>query len=427
MYQISAESRRYPLRSRGCLLFFLCILLVLPVFIQIESGIFRNPVYLFDSGGLISRLPLPVSILAVFAGIVTLGNYSVAKRTISVFFVTVFSFTFTTFMSASLQDATDIAKLLLLGQFLLPIPALIFGEMYGAKSLKPEFELAALLVILAIVPAQLIYTWMQGYALLSPSLYFFSIYQHLQYFPMVVTSLGLMAATVFWRSTGWLCVAKWFLLPLIFAHALASQSIISIVTLTMVLAYLVFKNGNSGGEAIKTFILICATLLIGIGYMLLPHEVQKTQSLGSKFQAEVAKTATMSILPGFSQRITTWKFYSSGVIESPGKFMLGHSEPPDRTQHPSAHNYWLDGVYNFGILAILPLIILVIRTFSEVWWRRHCILDSPVLLGPALAIGYLIFIENMFKVGMRQPYPGMVTFFIWGILLSRLKSTAYKV
>ena len=30
----------------------------------------------------------------------------------------------------------------------------------------------------------------------------------------------------------------------------------------------------------------------------------------------------------------------------------------------------------------------------------------------------------MLKVGMRQPYPGIITFFIWGLLIARLSTHA---
>jgi hypothetical protein len=33
---------------------------------------------------------------------------------------------------------------------------------------------------------------------------------------------------------------------------------------------------------------------------------------------------------------------------------------------------------------------------------------------------FLILTDNSLKVGMRQPYPGILTFFFWGVLLSRL-------
>ena len=35
---------------------------------------------------------------------------------------------------------------------------------------------------------------------------------------------------------------------------------------------------------------------------------------------------------------------------------------------------------------------------------------------------YLFFVENMLKVGLRQPYPGILSYFIWGLLIFRVRS-----
>ena len=94
---------------------------------------------------------------------------------------------------------------------------------------------------------------------------------------------------------------------------------------------------------------------------------------------------------------------------------------PDRELHPSAHNYWLDVMYNFGIASTLPLIILLFATIRWLWNGRKYVLSSPMLLGTAIAALYLLLFENMLKVGMRQPYPGIITFFIWGPLIARLQ------
>jgi|GEM_PF-5670418 hypothetical protein len=37
-----------------------------------------------------------------------------------------------------------------------------------------------------------------------------------------------------------------------------------------------------------------------------------------------------------------------------------------------------------------------------------------------IIVFFFIFIDNFLKVSFRQPYSGMVTFFLWGLLLSRL-------
>lgn len=69
---------------------------------------------------------------------------------------------------------------------------------------------------------------------------------------------------------------------------------------------------------------------------------------------------------------------------------------------------------------MLPLAILLFTTISGIWKQRAALLSRPILFGTAMAAIYLLLGENMFTVGMRQPYSGIVTFFIWGLLMTRL-------
>ena len=46
---------------------------------------------------------------------------------------------------------------------------------------------------------------------------------------------------------------------------------------------------------------------------------------------------------------------------------------------------------------------------------------TPNLAMLAVLVGFFVFVDNSLKVSFRQPYPGMVMFFLWGLLLSRLE------
>jgi hypothetical protein len=39
------------------------------------------------------------------------------------------------------------------------------------------------------------------------------------------------------------------------------------------------------------------------------------------------------------------------------------------------------------------------------------------------AIGFFALVHNSLEVGFRQPYPGILMFFLWGVLLTRLSAT----
>ncbi len=124
--------------------------------------------------------------------------------------------------------------------------------------------------------------------------------------------------------------------------------------------------------------------------------------------------------PNLAKRLHYWDYYAKNIMSGWGKFLTGHPRPPDRSVYPSAHNYYLDFVYNFGVLAFLPLLSLIGYTLLLVYRSRQAILASSSLLGLTVVVFIVLFVDNFFKVGLRQPYPGIISFFLWGVLLTRL-------
>lgn len=117
-----------------------------------------------------------------------------------------------------------------------------------------------------------------------------------------------------------------------------------------------------------------------------------------------------------------WHHYVGEILESPRTLLVGHPTPPDRRQYSSAHNYWLDVAYNFGFLALLPVLGMLAWTLRELWLRRDLVMGDSLLLATALAFIYLFLLETLLKVGLRQPYPGILSYFIWGLLIFRIRS-----
>lgn len=126
------------------------------------------------------------------------------------------------------------------------------------------------------------------------------------------------------------------------------------------------------------------------------------------------------------ERSFYWKYYAKGIIDEIDTTLFGHKERPDRSKYPSAHNYYLDFAYNFGLISLLPIFSLIIYTVHLIIKSRYQIMSSPIFLGITFITLFFIFIDNSFKVGFRQPYPGIYSFFIWGLLLSLLSNLNNK-
>ena len=107
-------------------------------------------------------------------------------------------------------------------------------------------------------------------------------------------------------------------------------------------------------------------------------------------------------------------------MESPEVFIFGHASRPDRNRYPSAHNYYLDLVYNFGLISLLPFMYLVYLSIKSVGYAVVNSSDRPSLIMLVVLMFFFIFIDNFLKVGFSQPYPGMMMFFFWGILFARV-------
>lgn len=121
------------------------------------------------------------------------------------------------------------------------------------------------------------------------------------------------------------------------------------------------------------------------------------------------------------ERLHDWSLYASGIATDWSTVLFGHPRPLDRRVLSSAHNYYLDFVYNFGVIAILPLLALIVLTLRLVWRHRVAVRSDGGLLGLTLVVLFLVLMDNNFKVALRQPYPGIITFFLWGVLLTRLR------
>ncbi len=409
-------------------------LLIFPLFFLADGSVFRDPSFLYDTGGTVSRLPIPISVLALFGGIAIISNYAAARLTLWVVFLTVLLFVVTLFASAQGGSMYDGAKLILMAQFLLPIFGLILGQMYGSVTQEPIFERVVLWVLLFVVPAQLAASWLNGYTLMSPMIFVFSIYQHLQYFPMIVAALLTMASLALWSRGTVTRIALTILMPVSMIQVVGSMSVLAIFGMVFGLAGFVFAHARKSESRRRAVGTIVATLFCGVAYVLInvPGVLLSGLNLADKLVVNMSwqdkllsDTVNTEPLPkGLSTRFEYWRFYAEGVIESPHVFLVGHKSPPDRKLYPSAHNYWLDVLYNFGALALLPMIILLLMTLRSIWRGRAVILANPMLLGTVMAVIYLLLGENMVKTGMRQPYPGVITFFVWGLLITRLRSTA---
>jgi hypothetical protein len=411
-------------------LMIIALILIFPIFFQLSGNIFIDPIVLFDTGGNLKRLPIPFSVFACFGGLLVFGNMGRSKNSLYMLF-----FTFVVMLIATLISTKDFShsqrdKFILLFQFILPMFALILGQNYGSEELDTKILAKAALIMLSIiVPFQLFSTWHSGMAILSPNMYFFSIYQQLQYVPTILICLYIHAFYSLWRTGNYRKILI-ILAPLIGIYAILSGSRPTIIALYSGLLLFAWLTWYRTSEKLPVFIVLIMILLSGMTISQLNNKPIFHASFIKKLIPEKpTKKFRMLIIDNkftdqygsyLPSRGRIWKYHLDNIISNPKCFLFGNPNRPARNEYPSAHNYYLDLAFNFGVLSLIPIVCLFLITIRKIIKIAGTLLLDKSLLGLVLITIFLLLIDNSFKVGLRQPYPGIITFFLWGLLLSKL-------
>ena len=413
-------------KSRNVLRTMIAVLLTLPVFVNLESGLFRSPEFLFDSEGAFRKLPIPLSVGACYLGIALLGNYRRANRALAVVFVTFVLMVLSTVATTYDAEQAERGKLLLLLQYVLPLFALVLGMMYENHGRKDRiFEKSFLVVVASLVPLQLLATWIKGIVCLSPDLYFFTIYQHLQYVPVIVVTGYILGLFALWDQVRWRALIL-AITPLMGIYVAASMSMIAIgFGVLGCLAFVMCRFIRSKFSEFR-WMQGLPLLLFLIGFVAYNYGVSVAGPMrgggmySQKISAFSSELVSESGLKNLDERLVIWKYCVEGLSNDPALLLFGRGRPMEREAVPSAHNYYLDLIYNFGLLAIIPILLLIGYTIWVMCQNWRAVIFSRSTAGFAFVVLILLLCENNVKVSMRMPYSGIVICFLWGGLLSRL-------
>ena len=407
----------------------LAFVLFFPLFFQLSGGIYQGQHPYFSSEGKLAQLPIPISVLACYAGIVILGGYTKARLTLIFVFFLFMGMLFTSLLLAAESGVEAKSKLILLVQYILPVFALVLGQQYGIKkNAISKMAKVWFFILLIIMSLEVVSTVTKGFGTLVPSVYLFSIYQHMQYMPVIfsggfVIALFALSEEVGYRQ-GLLLLSAVMGVYLALSFSMLAYGLIVVGTLVFFGRNLLLRK-NIGQS-------VLVVLLIGLGVALSLLFLVSGAFMQAKFGIDLrvddlAGGAGGALGPGEveplnnrQERLVYWNFYLTEIFDNFRTFWLGHASAPDRNKFPSAHNYYLDFIYNFGFLAVLPLLGMVAFTVYSAVRNTFRIWASSEVLGVIGVVLFFLLADNMLKVGMRQPYPGIVTFFLWGIALSVL-------
>lgn len=416
----------------------LLFLFFMPLFFQLSGSIFRLDSMNYDTQGKLLLLPLPMASFFCFIGIALLLRLEKRHFGMGIIFSIFTLMMLSILVSSSESEQTELTKFILLVQFILPMFALVLGSLYiSPRSDYLRYEAIVLYILLFVIPLEVISTLIKGSGLLSPDLYVFSLYQHLQYLPVIFIGLYLLAINSLYENKR-LRYLVLFLAPWMGIYLAASLSILAVILAMLgILVSLWYLNKNGKrwyGLALIIFLCTSFTLyyptIQATGVYALKFDQELDASIKepilvnkNDIQEKTFMTNFIAVLPNnLKERFHYWVFYGRGVLESPKIFLFGHQVRPDRNKYPSAHNYYLDLMYQFGMMAMLPIIYLIyvtVRNCSRVIRARTL---TPELAMLMVIVGFMVFADNSLKVSFRQPYSGMIAFFLWGVLLTSLSS-----
>lgn len=412
---------------------------VMPLFFQLGAGVYRGQVELYDWGGRLSLLPLPLSAFLCFPLILVLHSFRGVKDA-AVFSFVLFSVLMCAAVVSSPHDTVAMKdKLLLAMQYLLPVFGLVLAEHAGSSEHFPgRMARVFLYVVLAVAGAQVLYALSAGALRLSGYLYIFSVYNNSQYAPVIFVSAFLLSLFSLYASAG--RGARMLLLlmiPLLGLYAMLSWSILALALFCsgLLLFWGFHRRDVRAGAAVLSGFLAAATVWgaarhYGASFAFMKEgstpeisELRRRSEAGlPALTVEAVQHGTEPVIPAnLTERLGIWNFYLRGISAGDVRALLfGHPAVPERRNYPSAHNYYLDLFYNFGLAALLPILALIGYTLYLVWKRRQDVAGSIQLRGLVFVVLFIVLVENFFKVGFRQPYPGIYSFFLWGLLIKQL-------
>jgi len=399
-----AGQAKYKL-SYGYLSAIVAVAVLVPIFFRLNSGIFLDKEVLLSGGRSLLSLPIPLSILFAYLAILIIGSYRSVHLSLSVVFFTFMLMIFSTVIVSAGHGDLERSKILLVIQYILPMGALVLGEMFKEEWLdtNAKIERALLLVLFILVPIQLVSSWLQDSFQLVSFVYLFSIYQHALYVPMIFIAAYLLAIFSIWPDVK-LKKILLILSPMMGLYAAASLSLTAITFLFSGMFFFAVVRWRIASEKIPANIFM-VMLSVCICYL-------------------VVEMSTVDIAKTFSDHafeiLNAWKFYVDEDFISVKSMLLGHVDTLDALKFPGIHNYYLDMIRNFGLVAVIPVLALLGYTVRAVYFSKSNFTTSPAVLGHIFVLFFLLVVDNSTQVSLRQPYSGVFTFFIWGLLIARI-------
>jgi len=440
--------------------------LFVPVFFQISSGIYRTNDHWFAVHSDLLLLPLPFSLCFAALGLLLLGGTHKSRPTELFLAACFIAFVMPPLIAYSGQFNVT-PRMLLALQSLIPFTGLMLGQMFASdRTCLRRLPQLLLWTVGGMIALHVVVSLVRGRFPLDSYVAGFSVYGHRQYVSTVlVTAFMIPSFVYFARSRALIPGCVLGLLIGVYAMGSFSRS-------AVVVGFICFIGSAAYAVVRYRRFMPCVpalTFIIGVAacYCHLKDDEQVEYKLAhliassrletpSEMTVEALARKAAETTPDLvdkSEAVTTldrsdyWLLYVDAILNGTDlisredsevkptrtevtasrswfstRLWAGRTAPPDSKSIPSAHNYYLDSVYNFGLTGIIPLVVGMIYTLWRLFVERKRFFRSPLLVGLTLVVLCFLLVDNNLKVTLRQPYSGLAACFLWGVLLTSLQS-----
>ena len=387
------------------------LLLITPIFFSLQDGLYVGQNFQNEK---ILELPIPISffILILISIILFLANIKQSysffnEKIVQIYLITFFIIIFINIFYFDFEYK----KIVYLVQFFLPLLGLFVGYFF----FENFFFLIIYRILFIYFSLHLLFSFLQGKLFLVPHLYIFEIYQNFQY---VNATLVFLACISLMNIRKQIYKINFILyICLIFFYSFFCYSFSSIIIFAASL-FLLLKS-DFKKNYIKYFFLF---LLFLFFFTILNRAVSDKELIGknninyvNNYQKFI-KVVNLELPDSFTLRVHIFDTYIKDILEKNLLFLGSRSFELDR-KYNGAHNLFIDSIYKFGILLTIPFFYLFIFIFFS-------IIKETDPQKKNILIIYFIFllIENFFKVSLKQPYSGIISYYIFAILFFQKKN-----
>lgn len=284
-------------------------------------------------------------------------------------------------------------------QFFLPMFGLIIGEIVGKINLYQKLFFKNLyLISLIVIILQLLLTITYGSNNLVSNIFGIYIYQSSN-FTSTVFFLGLFSYLVFYRLKNFKfnLILDYFLLFLISVYLYYANSIsLYLFVLFFIVYNLIFK---------KIKIVNNLYLLL---FLVLSFYISTEVNIKNFFNH-------------FDTIILSNKHFLENSLNNYELFLFGSNLNNELyLSQIGVFNFYIDYVYNFGFLSLIPFLFLISYTIIKTYRLKKIIFKNNLNYVLFYLFIFIIFIDSFLRTGLKQPFIGIIYYLIWGIYLSKL-------